>query len=120
MKKALSLIGNTLHVLYFILELCSFCESDGKQSWRLMLLSLLFVVLCEIAYVTEAIWSVCKEVKVFNIVKLLAIILSALILYNFAYYGKIKMIICNAYMLLLLILQIISLVINSKCLKNQI
>ena len=111
---SLSLLFNPKLFNPILKSIVAFFESNDKQSWRLMLLSLIIIVLCEMAYIIEVIWYLLSNLKIFNIIKFLAIILSTLILYKYAYYSIVKTIICNAYMLVLLILQIISLVTNSK------
>ncbi|MBQ2378670.1 MAG: hypothetical protein II297_09745, partial [Clostridia bacterium] len=57
----------------------------------------------------EAIWAVAKDRSKFNVFKLCVVIVSAIILMSLMYYGTIETIICNVFLVFLLIVECISL-----------
>ncbi len=113
MKSFLS-IGIILHILYFFFSFLALYESNGKQAWQFMLISLILIGLCEMLYIIEAIHSLRKNQTLLNIIKFISIILGAIILYNLAYHGIFKTIICNIFMFALLLFQSITFASTKK------
>lgn len=113
MKSFLS-IGIILHILYFFFSFLALFESNGKQAWQFMIISLILIGLCEMIYIIESIHSLRKNQTLLNIIKFISAILGAIILFNLAYHGIFKTIICNVFMIALLLFQSISLALNKK------
>ena len=78
------------------------------SAWSKMLWSLLLITLFEALYLIEAIWAVAKDRSKFNVFKLCVVIVSALLLMSLMYYGTVETIICNVFLVLLLIVECIS------------
>ncbi len=87
---------------------------EDTSAWFKMLWSLLLITVFEVLYLIEAIWAIVKDSSKFNIFKLCVVIVSALLLMSLMYYGTVETIICNAFLVLLLIVEIISLLKDKK------
>ena len=87
---------------------------EGTSGWSKMLWSLLLITVFEVLYLTEAIWALAKNRSKFNIFKLCIVIVSALLLMSLMYYGTVETIICNVFLVLLLIVECISLLKDKK------
>lgn len=83
-------------------------SGDDTSAWSKMLWSLLLITLFEALYLIEAIWAVVKDRSKFNVFKLCVVIVSALLLMSLMYYGTVETIICNVFLVLLLIVECIS------------
>lgn len=83
-------------------------SGDDTSAWSTMLWSLLLITLFEALYLIEAIWAVAKDRSRFNVFKLCVVIVSALLLMSLMYYGTVETIICNVFLVLLLIVECIS------------
>ena len=83
-------------------------SGDDTSAWSKMLWSLLLITLFEALYLIEAIWAVAKDRSKFNVFKLCVVIVSALLLMSLMYYGTVETIICNVFLVLLLIVECIS------------
>ena len=84
---------------------------DSQNGWYKMIWSLLLITAFEILYLAEAIWAVNEKRSKFNVFKLCVVIVSALLLMSFMYYGTIETIVCNAFLVLVLIVECTSLLI---------
>lgn len=85
-------------------------QNQGDTSaWSKMLWSLLLITVFEVLYLIEAIGAVAKDRSKFNVFKLCTVIVSALLLMSLMYYGTVETVICNVFLVLLLIVEIISL-----------
>jgi len=82
---------------------------DGTSGWSRMLWSLTLITVFEILYLAEAIWAVAKNRSKFNVFKLCVVIVSAVLLLSLMYYGTVETIICNVFLVFLLIVECLSL-----------
>ena len=85
--------------------LCTLATSESAPDtemplfWSLMIMSLLAVIVAEILFFIECLIDLKEEVSFGKILRMLLIIAAAILLYNFAYYGAIKTLICAAAVL---------------------
>ena len=89
-------------------------SGEGTSGWSKMLWSLLLITVFEALYLAEAIWAVAKYRSKFNVFKLCVVIISALLLMSLMYYGIVETIICNVFLVLLLIVEFMSLLKNKN------
>ena len=84
-------------------------SGEDTSAWSKMLWSILLITMFKALYLAEAIWAVAKDRSKFNVFKLCVVIVSAIILMSLMYYGTIETIICNVFLVFLLIVECISL-----------
>ena len=95
--------------------LCTLATSESAPDtemplfWSLMIMSLLAVIVAEILFFTECLIDLKEEIAFGKILRMLLIIAAAILLYNFAYYGAVKTLICAAAVLTVCIAEIKSL-----------
>ena len=83
-----------------------------------MIWSLMLITVFEVLYLIEAILAFDKDRSKFNLFKLCAVLLSALILMSLMYYGTVETIICNVFLVLLLIVECTSLLKDKNKIKR--
>ena len=106
MRKLISVIGILFAALFFVLMIFSTLatfnptpDSEMPLFLSLMIMSLLAVIVAEILFFIECLIDMKEEVSFGKILRMLLIIAAAILLYNFAYYGAIKTLICAAAVL---------------------
>ena len=87
---------------------------EDTSAWSKMLWSLLLITLFEVLYLAEAICAVAKNPSKFNKFKLWVVIGSAILLMSLMYYETVATIICNVFLVFLLIVECISLLKDKK------
>jgi len=113
-KNILKVSGIVLQLeywLYFALILFSENQSEAEDStgWFRVLTSLLLIVVFEIVYLIEAIWSVSENRSKFNVFKLCTVIVVGYLLTGGMYYGTVQTIICNVLLVFLAVTECIAL-----------
>ena len=108
-RKLLVLVGMFLQLENWLTLIAYYFFDDYQNGWYKMIWSLLLITAFEILYLAEAIWAVNEKRSKFNVFKLCVVIVSALLLMSFMYYGTIETIVCNAFLVLVLIVECTSL-----------
>ena len=119
-RKILIMAGLIFQLENWLILIVDFFVSNSQNigeensAWAKMLWSLLLITIFESLYLIEAIWAVAKNHSKFNVFKLCTVIVSALFLMSLMYYGTVETIICNVFLVLLLIVECISLFKSQK------
>ena len=116
MRKLISFIGILFAAIFFVLMIFSTLstfnptpDTEMPLFWSLMIMSLLAVIVAEALFFTECLIDLREEIAFGKILRMLLIIAAAILLYNFAYYGAVKTLICAVAVLTVCIAEIKSL-----------
>lgn len=114
MSKNLTVIGLACHILYFVLTVLSLGDYEYQgygpgKAFKYMILSAYVAIICVTLYLIGAMCALIRNRRIFNIIRLLAVIISIPVGYNCIGYGYTPALIGNAYFLILFIIEIISL-----------
>ena len=107
------------YLLFFSIKLAQGSESDNSGGYQ-MLFSILLIVTFEVFYLIEAILAVVKDSKGFNIFKLCTVTTSVFFLMVLMYNGVVESIVCNVFLVFLLIVESVSLLKDKKREKDVI